>query len=127
MVDLDRVQGDQRQPRPCHRRRGVARHAERLRAAVREVDTVARVGGDEFVVVLRRWAAPLMPNAWRKSWSTGIREPMRVLGMPIECSASVGVALFGGGELTSAELMRRADLRCMPPRRPGATATGCSA
>jgi diguanylate cyclase (GGDEF)-like protein len=34
---------------------------------------------------------------------------MRVLGMPIECSASIGVALFGGGELTAAELLRRAD------------------
>ena len=48
---------------------------------------------------------------WRamRELIAGIREPMRVLGMPIECSASIGVALFSGGELTAAELLRRAD------------------
>lgn len=83
--------------------------AERLRAAVREVDTVARIGGDEFVVVLSSVGGAADAERMAEKLVTGIREPMRVLGMPIECSASIGVALFGGGDLTAAELLRRAD------------------
>lgn len=83
--------------------------ADRLRAAVREVDTVARVGGDEFVVVLTALGSAADVERLAEKLVTGLREPMRVLGMPIECSASIGVALFSGGALTSAELMRRAD------------------
>ena len=83
--------------------------AERLRAAVREVDTVARIGGDEFVVVLTALGGAADAERLAEKLVAGMREPMRVLGMPLECSASVGVALFGGGVLTPAELMRRAD------------------
>ena len=83
--------------------------AERLRTAVREVDTVARIGGDEFVVVLTALGGASDAERLAEKLVAGMREPMRVLGMPLECSASVGVALFGGGELTPAELMRRAD------------------
>ncbi len=93
--------------------------AERLRAAVREVDTVARVGGDEFVVVLTALGGASDAERLAEKLVEGIREPMRVLGMPIECSASVGVALFGGGELTSAELMRRADLAMYAAKEAG--------
>lgn len=83
--------------------------ADRLRAAVREVDTVARIGGDEFVVVLTALGGADDAERLADKLVAGMGEPMRVLGMPIECGASIGVALFGGGELTSAELMRRAD------------------
>ncbi len=83
--------------------------AERLRAAVREVDTVARIGGDAFVVVLTALGGASDAERLAEKLVAGMREPMRVLGMPLECSASVGVALFSGGVLTSAELMRRAD------------------
>lgn len=83
--------------------------AERLRAAVREVDTVARIGGDEFVVVLGSVGGAADAERLAEKLVAGIREPMRVLGMPIESSASIGVALFSGGDLTPAELLRRAD------------------
>ena len=83
--------------------------AERLRRAVREVDTVARIGGDEFVVVLNSVGGSADAERLADKLVVGIREPMRILGMPIDCSASVGIALFGGGELSASELMRRAD------------------
>lgn len=83
--------------------------AERLRSAVREVDTVARIGGDEFVVVLSAIGSAADAERLAAKLVDGIRQPMRVLAMPIECGASVGVALFAGGSLTSTELLRRAD------------------
>ena len=38
-----------------------------------------------------------------------LREPMRVLNMPLELSCSIGLAMFSGGVLSPAERLRRAD------------------
>jgi diguanylate cyclase (GGDEF)-like protein len=83
--------------------------AQRLRAAVRAVDTVARLGGDEFAVVLSGLSGAADAERMAEKIVIGVREPMRVLGMPLEISVSVGVATYSGGDLSPAELMRRAD------------------
>jgi diguanylate cyclase (GGDEF)-like protein len=83
--------------------------AERFRAAVREVDTVARLGGDEFAIVLAAIGSAADAERMAEKIVAGLREPMRVLGMPLEVTGSVGVAMFSGGDLSSAELLRRAD------------------
>lgn len=83
--------------------------ADRLKAAVREVDTVARLGGDEFVVVLTGLGGGADAERLAQKLVASLGEPMRVLGLPLEIGASIGIALFTGGELSSAELMRRAD------------------
>jgi diguanylate cyclase (GGDEF)-like protein len=83
--------------------------AERFRAAVREVDTVARLGGDEFAIVLAAIGSAADADRMADKIVAGLREPMRVLGMPLEVTGSVGVAVFSGGDLSPAELVRRAD------------------
>jgi len=83
--------------------------AERFRAAVREVDTVARLGGDEFAIVLAAIGSAADAERMADKIVTALREPMRVLNMPLEISCSIGLALFSGGALSPAELLRRAD------------------
>jgi diguanylate cyclase (GGDEF)-like protein len=83
--------------------------AERFRAAVREVDTVARLGGDEFAIVLAAIGSAADADRMADKIVAGLREPMRVLVMPLEVTGSVGVAVFSGGDLSPAELVRRAD------------------
>jgi diguanylate cyclase (GGDEF)-like protein len=83
--------------------------AERFRAAVREVDTVARLGGDDFAIVLAAIGSAADADRMADKIVAGLREPMRVLGMPLEVTGSVGVAVFSGGDLSPAELVRRAD------------------
>jgi diguanylate cyclase (GGDEF)-like protein len=83
--------------------------AERFRAAVREVDTVARLGGDEFAIVLAAIGGSADAERMADKIVAGLREPMRVLGMPLEITGSVGIALFSGGDQSPAELLRRAD------------------
>lgn len=83
--------------------------SERLRRNVREVDTVARIGGDEFAVVLASIGGAADAERLAGKLLAALREPMRVLGMPLECGASIGIALFSGGELNPGELQRRAE------------------
>jgi diguanylate cyclase (GGDEF)-like protein len=83
--------------------------AGRLRATVREVDTVARLGGDEFAIVLTGLGSGADAEHTAQKIVTSLGEPMRVLGMPLEVSASIGIALFASGDLSASELLRRAD------------------
>lgn len=83
--------------------------AGRFRSAVREVDTVARLGGDEFAIVLTGIGGGADAERLAEKLAAMLGEPMRVLGLPLEISASIGIALFVGGDLTPAELLRRAD------------------
>lgn len=83
--------------------------ATRLRGAVREVDTVARAGGDEFVVVLHSIGDVADAERIAEKIVSDLSQPMRVLGLPLEIGASVGIALFATGEMNMAELRRRAD------------------
>ncbi len=79
--------------------------ANRLRAAVRPADTVARMGGDEFVIVCEEVderAALALGQRLRDA----IHLPLLVGGAPHEVSASIGVAL---GQSGADSLLARAD------------------
>jgi diguanylate cyclase (GGDEF)-like protein/PAS domain S-box-containing protein len=98
--------------------------ALRLRGCVREMDTVARFGGDEFVVILgeldinRAESAQLAMNVALKIQdamsspcvldlpATELRTALRVTHC---CSASIGVTLFFNHEGTPDEIFRWAD------------------
>ena len=87
--------------------------AGRLRHAVRSHDTVARFGGDEFVVVCET-ARPDEEDggeeirAVAERNSASVREPFLVAGQEIFLSVSVGVAVAGAGT-SPEELLRDAD------------------
>lgn len=83
--------------------------AKRLLALVRKSDTVARVGGDEFIFVLDnpQGKDEIMVVANRVIRS--INEPMDILGEVIQIGASVGIAMFPADAGTYVELMKNAD------------------
>ncbi len=83
--------------------------ADRFRATVREVDTVARLGGDEFAIVLTGLSSGADAEHMAQKVVTNLGQPMRVLGVPLEIGVSIGIALFSSGDLSPAELLRRAD------------------
>lgn len=85
--------------------------ARRLRVLVRDADTVARIGGDEFVVLLDALESDF--NAAQSHAEAVAAKLLDALGR-IEagaavCSASVGVTLFAGQTLSREQLMARAD------------------
>ncbi|MEI7762897.1 MAG: EAL domain-containing protein [Comamonadaceae bacterium] len=90
--------------------------AERLIASVREGDTVARFGGDEFMVMLENLGDDLNAAARQAEVvSEKILEKVRqhyILG-PSEVghsTASIGVALFSPGGHSTEELIKQADV-----------------
>ena len=83
--------------------------ADRFRATVREVDTVARLGGDQFAIALAGIASGADAERMAEKVIANLGEPMRVLGVPLEVGASVGIAMFSGGDLSPSELVRHAD------------------
>jgi diguanylate cyclase (GGDEF)-like protein/PAS domain S-box-containing protein len=72
--------------------RGVA---PRLAAAVRETDTVARFGGDEFVVLCDGVVSEAEALKLAQRLAAALEEPLPVAGSPVYVSASFGVALAG--------------------------------
>ena len=89
--------------------------AERLRGCVLEDDTVARQGGDEFVVVLEDLGDNPEEVAARseeigQKILAALREPYQLDGEAHHSSLSMGITIFSGTRETVDELLRRADL-----------------
>jgi diguanylate cyclase (GGDEF)-like protein/PAS domain S-box-containing protein len=88
--------------------------ARRLLSCVREGDTVARVGGDDFVVILEDLDdEPLQAAAQTEAASEKIRavisQPYSLQGYEYHCTASIGISLFRNHENSVDELLKRAD------------------
>ena len=68
--------------------------AERLNATVRGEDTVARQGGDEFIVLLPNIAGALDAQAVAQKILDTLIQPFRINGQELHVGGSIGIALF---------------------------------
>lgn len=82
--------------------------ALRLREQLRSQDTLARIGGDEFVLLVRLSEPDDAPQVAARQVSL-LSKPFRVDEHDLQISASVGIALFPGNGLTAEELLMNAD------------------
>ena len=81
-----------------------------LAVLVGEQGLVARVGGDEFVVLMTGKSAQASALALASSAISLSAEPLRIGAHDLRIAASVGVASSNIGDLTGEELLRRADI-----------------
>jgi diguanylate cyclase (GGDEF)-like protein/PAS domain S-box-containing protein len=93
--------------------------AERLVASVRSVDTVARLAGDEFTVILEGLLDPGDAEAVATKLLEALRTPMRVGDALRHVSISIGLAFLEPGESDPASLLRRADEALYEAKRSG--------
>jgi len=85
--------------------------AHRLRACVRESDTVARVGGDEFVVLLDSIGQTNDAMQVAEKIHAVLLEPFRLVsGQSVHISSSAGIALYPEHGMDEATLSRHADV-----------------
>ncbi|MBY0453777.1 MAG: EAL domain-containing protein [Burkholderiaceae bacterium] len=84
--------------------------AARMQRALRDGDTIARIGGDEFVAVLANLAQHEAAGVVLDRLLLAAAEPVLADGIALQVSASVGVAFFPQAEEVDADqLLRQAD------------------
>jgi diguanylate cyclase (GGDEF)-like protein/PAS domain S-box-containing protein len=83
--------------------------AQRLQSVVREADTVARFGGDEFVIVLGERCCTATLATLMEKVSSAIAEPVLWKGTVLRIGASVGLARYPEDGLDAHALLQRAD------------------
>jgi len=82
---------------------------ERLKACVRETDTISRQGGDEFVIVLPDIADSNAVLAIAEKILDTLREPFVIDGHQLSTSFSIGVSIYPEDGREIATLMQNAD------------------
>jgi diguanylate cyclase (GGDEF)-like protein/PAS domain S-box-containing protein len=97
----------------------LAEIALRLTGCLRGSDTVARVGGDEFVVIIDGLGGEAEVQAASERLRTAVALPCLVEGLPpLSVSASIGVALLAPGQ-GAESLLRAADAAMYEAKRLG--------
>jgi diguanylate cyclase (GGDEF)-like protein len=85
--------------------------AQRLGGRVRAEDTIARYGGDEFVLVIPDLTAPDDIGRVVQQVNAAVEEPFAVGSGSVRLGASMGVAIFPMDGRDASGLLRRADGR----------------
>jgi diguanylate cyclase (GGDEF)-like protein len=85
--------------------------ALRLRAAVRAEDTVARIGGDEFVVFMPRLPEPAGAHMLARKLEQLMSDPFELTGHTLQVGASLGVAVYPDDGQGVDELLKVSDTR----------------
>jgi diguanylate cyclase (GGDEF)-like protein len=83
--------------------------ARRLQSVASKFDTVARVGGDEFVLVLGSAADRTAAEAIGQRVFDSLKSPVRISGVDLHVATSIGIAFFPADGTSSDNLIAHAD------------------
>lgn len=84
--------------------------ARRIRGCLREEDTAARFGGDEFAVLVGDVGSESDAQAVADRLSEAMRAPFQIAGRDVVVTASIGVAISAGERAERESLLQAADL-----------------
>ncbi|MDD2384077.1 MAG: EAL domain-containing protein [Sulfurospirillaceae bacterium] len=98
--------------------------AQRVEEILRDGDTLGRLGGDEFIVLLEGLSYTMEVAAVEaKNFAQRIKEtinrPYNLSGYAHTCSSSIGVTLFLGTEQTKDSLLKYADIAMYQAKQSG--------
>lgn len=93
---------------------------ERLRRCVSDADTLARIGGDEFAILIE--GPSVQPDVVADRLRVALRDPFPVHGTSVRIRASMGLVVRGAQDespQTSDDLLRQADISMYAGKRLG--------
>jgi diguanylate cyclase (GGDEF)-like protein/PAS domain S-box-containing protein len=93
--------------------------SRRMSATLRDLDTMARIGGDEFVTVLVDIKSPEQLNAQLERILRACSDPIKVCGRLLQVSASVGVTTYPLDDVDEDQLIRHADMAMCDAKKNG--------
>jgi diguanylate cyclase (GGDEF)-like protein len=93
--------------------------AARLKGVLRPGDTVARLAGDEFVILCEELDDEAQVEPLARRIGEAMSKPFRLAGEEIHVTASVGIAFAGGGHDASEQALQDADTAMYQAKRRG--------
>ena len=81
----------------------------RLKTAARKSDTVARIGGDEFIIMMEEVADPGNANDVAQRLVESMLPPFELLGHSLIVTVSIGIAIYPGDDRDLSRLLAKAD------------------
>ena len=98
--------------------------AQRLISCVRQEDTVARVGGDEFVIVLENLGKQIQQAAFQlevlaEKILAMLNQPYHLADYDRQSTPSIGIVMFSGDKISIDDLMKRADIAMYQAKKVG--------
>ncbi|GAB3676199.1 sensor domain-containing protein [Salinisphaera aquimarina] len=93
--------------------------ARRLRASVRATDVVARIGGDEFLVMIEQTEDHATAGAVADNILATIVDPVTIKGHDYRVTASLGIALYPDDGREAKHLLKNADMAMYQAKEKG--------
>ena len=88
----------------------------RLQSEIRQSDTIARMGGDEFAVLLPGTDAETAKDVARRLVAS-LAQPFETQGLPLQIEASIGIAMFPEDGKDASDVIQRADVAMYVAKR----------
>ncbi len=98
--------------------------AKRLSEAVRETDTVARIGGDEFVLILGGLGEPDYATQAAERIVASLRQPIHVDDQQAVIGSSIGIAMFPDDGEDAEALLKSSDMAMYRVKKAGKNGFG---
>ncbi len=93
--------------------------SNRLKKMVREADTVARMGGDEFVILLDSIEDPLLTIPIAQKIVDGFLPPLVIDGQEVQTGVSIGISIYPEDGLSATDLLDKADMAMYQAKKAG--------
>jgi diguanylate cyclase (GGDEF)-like protein/PAS domain S-box-containing protein len=84
--------------------------ARRLQSIVHDTDTVARIGGDEFAIILTGLEQPIDAGHVAQRIIARLLEPVSCQGHEVHTGTSIGITIFPDDDTDADQLLRNADI-----------------
>lgn len=93
--------------------------AQRFKTCLRDCDTLGRIGGDEFIVLLANLQAPDTALRIAERLVFAMSEPFAIEGHTITGAVSIGLALYPSSSSSAIEIVQKADREMYAAKRAG--------